>query len=1382
MATETSPRVRFFPPSDHDDDHDQHPGMAHESVKHPRLHAIPTDYDASGSGSGSGSDFSGPDPADLERDDEVPALGPYGDGPMSASLASSAPNSVANTTASRQRSAPPSGTVDPSTPSPAPTNGLSARALQRPHVARTLSHTYAPQRVPAHQQPSSLSIRSVSRRRDPVDKFRDQEPAYLRMIRQDALPNSYFDPQTPSVDYSDEESEGETPSSEGVVFEDRFKNNDETIMFQNLIDDTQPTEADIRDPANRERLEWHGMLAAVLTGDVVRQEKRRLLGSSEFQGAKLAHKADLWLGIRAKMTGRSFALQRKMINEAQANLDRDINEITHFEVQGEAEAGKPALQQITDIVMKIENCESLYSSSKALEAAHPTAASAAFREACDAVLSWYNTNEMINTELAILKKWVGNTELDFQKREAGSPTTRTNSETTFLDRLLKEDGLTSLHDDDDEVTKQEHALKTKTFIRRSMLAPISSTIIKAKETLIKNSDAFHKRHLPPYIEEILTLISFPSRLIEEIISVRVAYARGMRETTQQTPLLQDQMLSQFELLLKLAIRIKQETLAVSQPEQGWQLPPCIDESFDQVVLDALKYYFKLLNWKLSRNKNTFKEAEILSQEWDFANEIGRYLLGGDIEVAEQFSNLTYKVLNRLSQTFERELQRKPKESADAMSKRYMQMLDSVRVRQRMLQRFSRLLSEHYENASDMSIALNADSMSELYERLALTGHFLVDEFDGIQIIASPSLAGRDDDEIQSILQTCLHDQLTEDPNDPYILILRPEAALSWFGNRSLQSLNIEPTDLKLGHMRLVTDGSQDRLTHVRNVFLDRIDMHLDLIVEARSNLHKVNTKLNEIRKVGFKLSNTFMDSVASIRKQTQGMDCLDLIQTCFVFATEFGRRSLLYMDTNRRQMNNMKLTMLGLDWITFICDDCPVTDRRSFRWAVPALEFTMSMTAGRHILNLGDNEFSKLRSKVSGCMSLLISHFDILGAKSNQAAQSERERIEALVGQFRKFDKNRSISDDEAAKLIQEQRLTRIAEIDSFLFHVVDERKGLGRVLEVSNDVDRSLAYLSSSATNVTIRWQQGHFVGGGTFGSVYAAMNLDSGHLMAMKEIRLQDPKLVPQIAGQIKDEMGVLEVLDHPNIVSYYGIEVHRDRVYIFMEFCSGGSLAQLLEHGRIEDEQVVMVYALQLLEGLAYLHESHIAHRDIKPENILLDHNGVIKYVDFGAAKVIARQGRTMYQKTALSQPQKSMTGTPMYMSPEVITGDAPGHDGAVDVWSLGCVILEMVTGRRPWSNLDNEWAIMYNIAQGNPPQLPSPDQLSISGIDFLRRCFVADPKHRASAVELLQHEWIMAIRDRVIEQPTTPSDSGSSTQNTPHPSSAGGRASAGPDGFN
>ena len=126
---------------------------------------------------------------------------------------------------------------------------------------------------------------------------------------------------------------------------------------------------------------------------------------------------------------------------------------------------------------------------------------------------------------------------------------------------------------------------------------------------------------------------------------------------------------------------------------------------------------------------------------------------------------------------------------------------------------------------------------------------------------------------------------------------------------------------------------------------------------------------------------------------------------------------------------------------------------------------------------------------------------------------------------------------------------------------------------------------------------------------------------------------------------------------------------------------------------------------------------------------------------------------------------MTGTPMYMSPEVIKGQNDGRQGAVDVWSLGCVILEMVTGRRPWASLDNEWAIMYNIAQGNPPQLPSKDQFSAEGIDFLKRCFLRDPNKRATAAELLQHEWIMMIRNQVAlgseGDIQTPSSEGSSS---------------------
>ncbi|EAQ92574.1 hypothetical protein CHGG_00809 [Chaetomium globosum CBS 148.51] len=1132
MASEPSPRtVRF---SAHDDDGHARPDKIKNSGRPSTI--IPDSENAMASGNG---DIH-LSPRLIDQQDDLGTHGRYVEVAHPASVQPHSSGALSNGGGTRQRS-----TAETASYS----NGTAPRPQRPTGPARTPSNTYQPYTQRRPNQPGTASfgnngglhIKDVSRPR-PVgtSTFRAQEREYVRRLRQQDHNNDYFDAYG-SVEQYDSDSEGETPSSEEPF--DTY--DDAHIMFVNN-EENQITEEDLQDSGSRERLEWHGMLESVLTGDVVRQEKKRLIGSADEDFGKSAHKAELWLGIRARVCGRHLPVQRRMLEEARASLDRSVNDVINFSIAGESEAGKPPVEQVRDAIEKIEKIEALYPSGTGLVAALKPTTYMAYQETCDAVVSWHNVNEMINIELSILKKWVGNDDLDFQR--SGESSGRLNDETSFLDRLMKEEGLKSLHADDGG---------EKHLSRKSMLDSISMVITKAKDTLIQNAEAFQKRHLPPYIEELLTLISFPSRLIEEIIKVRLAYAKKMKESAQQNPMMQDQMISQFQVLLKLAIKIKSEYTTISQPEPGWDLPPCIDEDFDRVILDALKYYFKMLNWKLSGNKNTFKEAELLFQEWGFGNEIGSHLTHGDVEVAEQFSSLTYKALGRLNQTFEKELQRRPKEGVSDMTKRYKQILDSVRVRQRMLQRFSRMLSDNYENACDFTVAFSPDKVQELFDRLVESGHFQIltgsPEHENVIIIASPSLHGRSAD-IQLLMSTFSYETITEDPSDPYLLIIRAEAPPTWFGAKLHLSVRDEPLDIKLGHMRLIAGGSQAPLMNARKAFLDSIDMHIDLVVEQRSSLQKVNVRLMEIRKVAFKLSNAFMDSVETIRRQTRGLNCQELIQTCFIFATEFGQRSLLYMDNNRRTMNNMKLTKLALDW------------------------------------------YAKLRAKVAGCMALLISHFDIMGARSSIAAQAEKARTEALMNQLKRLNKGQGADDATAAKYVEEHRLEELAKIDDLRRQILSERSAMGRVLEISNEVDRSLAWLSSTATNFTMRWQQGQFVGGGTFGTVYAAMNLDTGQLMAVKEIRLQDPKLIPSIAGQIREEMRVLETVDHPNVVSYYGIEVHRDRVYMFMEFCSGGSLAKMLEHGRIEDEPVIMVYALQLLEGLALPARDTYAHRDI------------------------------------------------------------------------------------------------------------------------------------------------------------------------------------------
>ena len=1012
----------------------------------------------------------------------------------------------------------------------------------------------------------------------------------MQRIRQENEADDYaFDPamRTPSLGYStDSETDDESPSTAEYAENDPY--DQETLLYYGN-DDMQPSIEELKIPENRERLEWHSMLASVLTGDVVKQEKKRLIGSTEQQGDSTL-KAEIWMGIRARVCGRSLQAQRRIVDDARGKLKGLLEAVISFEVEGASEAGQTPQQQVQDVVKNIEKIESAYPTRLALEAAYPRAASPAYKAACDAVIAWDNTTVLINTEMAILKMWVGNEELDFTKpRPRSSQDHHLTDESSFIDRILKEDGLKSLQGE------------------TNLLIPLEKVIQKAKSTLITNAEGFAERHLPPYIEELLTLINFPSRLLQEIIRVRLSYAKKIKDPSQQGVMMAEQMIAQFQILLRMAGQVKESYLVISRPEPGWDLPPCIEENFDNVVLDALKFYFRMLNSKLAANKNTFKEAEILEQEWDFCNRLGRQLQGGDVETAEQFSILTSKSLTRLSAHFERELQRRPDELTGAeMEKRYKQILDSVRVRQRKLFRFSRILTTRFENCTEYNINhidLDDEQLGDLYESLIINGHFLVETTGGnnagVYIIASPTLENRPKD-IQSLLTTCYHaEEGPEDPSNPYVLIIRPEDALYWSGKRMSGNIHEPHLDLKPGRLRLVADGSQQRLANANASFIQAIGMDLNTLIDQRANLPRVNSELQKIKKTAYKLSNTIMDSVEIVRKQTVGLDCQDLIQTCFAFATEFGQRSVLYMDYNRRAMNNIKLTRLALDWVSFICDDCVASDRKTFRWAVVALEFAMMMTRGQNILSISDEEYTKLRAKVAGCMSVLISHFDIMGARSTIAAQAERQRLNAIAGKSLLDPKN-SKDDEESIEMTQMQWMQRLEEIDAFRKEKEAERQALGRVLEDSNEADRALTYLSASATNVTLRWQQGQFVGGGTFGSVYAAMNLDSGHLMAVKEIRLQDPQLIPTIVAQIKDEMGVLQVLDHPNIVSYYGIEPHRDKVYIFMEYCSGGSLASLLEHGRIEDETVIMVYALQMLEGLAYLHDARVVHRDIKPES--------------------------------------------------------------------------------------------------------------------------------------------------------------------------------------
>jgi len=484
------------------------------------------------------------------------------------------------------------------------------------------------------------------------------------------------------------------------------------------------------------------------------------------------------------------------------------------------------------------------------------------------------------------------------------------------------------------------------------------------------------------------------------------------------------------------------------------------------------------------------------------------------------------------------------------------------------------------------------------------------EVDGICFIVEPSLQDQPE-QIHKLLTSVLtsYEKRQDNYDDElkgieYVLILSPRVQFVWKGHNQAVHMEQLSIDLKTPRTRLVADGAYPRLQACKQRFRKAVEgCGIEVLFETRANVPCINREMTKIKKTVFKFVNKIIDSVSLIREKTKDNECQDLIENCFSFATEIGQRCLRYMhrDAVRAQLN-VKLTRMAIDWVSFICDNCVPNDRKTFRWAVIALEFAMATNRGNNILGLSESEFAMLRSKVGMCMRLLILHVDIMGARSSsEALERERQDITGhQIDHVRQSLLQHNQNSSEDALTMREEWMASLNELEVKRSAKEQDQRLVGKVLDDNQPENRPLVFLASSSSNISLRWQQGKFIGGGTFGSVYLAVNLDTGDLMAVKEIRFQDPSSLTTLYKSVKEEMSVMEVLDHPNIVSYYGIEVHRDKVYIFMEYCQGGSLAAQLEHGRIEDERVIQYYVYQMLEGLVYLHENDIIHRDIKPDS--------------------------------------------------------------------------------------------------------------------------------------------------------------------------------------
>ncbi|KAK6463637.1 hypothetical protein DFJ63DRAFT_126975 [Scheffersomyces coipomensis] len=1184
-----------------------------------------------------------------------------------------------------------------------------------------------------------------------------------------------------------------------------MKNGNANVNMNPNKNITQLNKDDTDDPAVIERLEWQSMLTSVLTGDVVTSEKTKIINNNNPDNPQesflhATYKESLWFGIRAKLFNRTEDDQRKIISYRRTLTDQLIEDILKFEINYEDAANNPTRNQVMDILDRYELACSNWRTLEDMKTDKPLCRSEEFENRIDALNAWFTITEAIARETRSLRSWIGNDELDITKSPVETPSSTSSS-------LTSSKVIRKIFDEDNK-SLAERLMKEKdvhTIFSKRIFIPMSPWIMKSKETYIRLGHMFEQMKLPDYIHDLIQICIIPMKLIKEIIKVRLGYAMKLQNPTL---MMIDQMIEDFKTYITIALEVKMGLQQYCKPVAGdtWVIGDLFEgenSDFDQVVLSCAKYYLVLLNRKLldssrsTTNFRTFKEPEELEEAWSFLRWLGNFIDGGSVLVSEQITLLASKLIHRLLAYFNSQLRSPPSAITSDLVRWYSSTTENFGQLRRKLARFTGEMSREFTNSLVFDLPSTPTNLTKnLLEILKSRNHFLVYtntvEAQGIYFFASPELAGNEQ-EILKIINgsyvgldsnnsnlefTDLLDLMQSSESDEdyiphalpshssdfaYVLALCPPKPIVWEGNIVTVNINQVPiSDVKAGQMILITKLPYYSLHIVREKFLDIVsDIMPAAPIDQRCSLTNVHQELIKINRAFFKMCISVLDSVKIVRDKCKELspdgEYQALINNYFIYARDYGKNSIRNLDSSRKSAVIMKLIQLSIDWVSFICDDCMPTDRKTFRWCVLALEFAMDMTRGFNVLVLNDEQFYKLKLKVARCMSLLISHFDIMGARS-----SEAERNTLLKWSSTRHRIENSSDDNYIIKAYRDDLMNQIEEIEDYRTDLQEDLHSVGRVLDITDSEYQFVTLLASSFSSVSIRWQKGKFIGGGTFGQVFASVNLDTGGVMAVKEIRFHDSQSIKNIVPSIKEEMTVLEMLNHPNVVQYFGVEVHRDKVYIFMEFCEGGSLSGLLTHGRIEDEVVIQVYTLQMLEGLAYLHQSGVVHRDIKPENILLDHNGVIKFVDFGAAKVIATSGRTRNPGSIGSRQvngnPNSMTGTPMYMSPEVITGSSSDRSGVIDIWSLGCCVLEMATGRRPWANLDNEWAIMYHIAAGHKPQLPSADQLSEAGRKFISRCLEHDPKKRPSAVELLNDPWIVAIRQAafgaVSEVNTTP----------------------------
>ncbi|XP_050476898.1 mitogen-activated protein kinase kinase kinase 4 [Bombus huntii] len=532
------------------------------------------------------------------------------------------------------------------------------------------------------------------------------------------------------------------------------------------------------------------------------------------------------------------------------------------------------------------------------------------------------------------------------------------------------------------------------------------------------------------------------------------------------------------------------------------------------------------------------------------------------------------------------------------------------------------------------------------------------------------------------------------------------------------------------------------------------DTVMDLRLDITNVIENFQRDLKKIEESNYEYDRSAIRSrIREILHQAYRMGFDYHKETCKLFALE------------EKAILAESLVSFAFLWMEFVRTRCERGRGLRPRWANQGLEFLITVCEPHNTKHLTDEEFEELKT----CMDRCISH--VVGSASTATNETEnlkrlphsrasspchtRSRTASLSLPQKSRDNVRSpdiptssrksfsssVVDGNVGITInssdhtvpRQERINRaIRKVECDIDERLKGRELIGQVTD-RKAVDR----VRIKARRVTFTWQRGIKIGQGRFGKVYTIVNNQTGELLAMKEVQFQpgDHRAIRRVA----EELQIFEGIQYKHLVRYYGLEIHREEMLIFMEFCAEGTLESLVAgSGNGLPESLVRKYTHQLLSAVAVLHSHGIVHRDIKSANIFLtDEGNCLKLGDFGSAVQIKAH-------TTMPGELQGFVGTQAYMAPEVfMKSESSGHGRAADIWSVGCCVIEMASGRRPWSDYDSNYQIMFKVGMGETPALPK--NLSIEGDNLIRKCLQHDPKKRLTANALLTLPFTQAYED-------------------------------------